>query len=63
MYTVSDKFKNYKVHCNKFSVLLSDATQEQLEHLFHLGVKGIEFVGKKPKNKQVDNAVSDDKSE
>jgi hypothetical protein len=34
---------------------LSKASQEQLEHLYHIGFKGVELVGKKPKNKAVDN--------
>jgi len=56
MYKVNDKFKGCLVTCAKFIVELDNATQEQLEHLFHLGHKGINFVGsKKPKNKVIDN--------
>jgi len=59
MYKVSEKFSGCRVTCAKFNVLLNDATQDQLDHLFHLGHKGIEFVGKKPKNKPVDNFVNE----
>jgi len=56
MYKVTDKFKGCLVTCSKFMVNLDEATQDQLEHLFHVGHKGIEFIGsKKPKNKAVDN--------
>jgi hypothetical protein len=55
MYKVTDKFKGCLVTCSKFMVNLDEATQDQLEHLFHSGHKGVEFVGKKPKNKVVDN--------
>lgn len=55
MYKVKDKFKGQHVSCNKFSVNLSDANQDQLEHLFNLGHAGVEYVGKKQKNKQIDN--------
>jgi hypothetical protein len=55
MYKVNDKFKNSLVTCSKFMVNLAEATQEQLEHLYHSGHKGVEFVGKKPKNKVIDN--------
>lgn len=55
MYKVIEKFKNCTVYNSEFTVNLWEASQEQLEHLFHLGHKGIEFVGKKPKNKQIDN--------
>jgi len=53
-------FKVKKGHENKivyshFVVKLKDATQEQLEHLFHLGVKEVESDGKKAKKKQGDN--------
>jgi hypothetical protein len=58
MFKVKDKFKNCVVTCNKFSVQLKDATQEQLEHLYHLGNKEVEAV-KKPKNKIKDNAAGE----
>lgn len=59
MYKVNDKFKNCTVYNSEFTVNLWEASQEQLEHLFHLGHKGVEFVGKKPKNKPVDNFISE----
>jgi ribulose bisphosphate carboxylase small subunit len=60
MYKVTDKFKGCFVTCSKFIVNLAEATQEQLEHLYHSGHKGIEFVGsKKPKNKIIDNLSSE----
>lgn len=59
MYKVIEKFKNCTVYNSEFTVNLWEASQEQLEHLFHLGHKGIEFVGKKPKNKPVDNFVTE----
>lgn len=55
MYKISEKLKGCRVTCDKFIVNLAEATQDQLAHLYHLGHKGIEFVGKKPKNKPVDN--------
>lgn len=55
MYKVIEKFKNCTVYNSEFTVNLWEASQEQLEHLFHIGYKGVEFVGKKPKNKPVDN--------
>ena len=55
MYKVIEKFKHCTVYNSEFTVNLWEASQDQLEHLFHLGHKGIEFVGKKPKNKPVDN--------
>jgi hypothetical protein len=55
MYKVKDKFVGCTVYNSKFIVNLSEATQEQLEHLFHLKHPGVEFIGKKPKNKKVDN--------
>lgn len=55
MYKVKEKYAGAFVHCDKFKISLKDATQEQLEHLFHIGHIGIEFIGKKPKNKTIDN--------
>lgn len=55
MYKVTEKFKKCTVYNSNFTVNLWEASQEQLEHLFHIGQKGIEFVGKKPKNKPIDN--------
>jgi hypothetical protein len=63
MYKVSDKFSGCSVFCDKFSVILKSATQEQLEHLFHLGHKGIEFIGKKYKNKPIDNFSNESNTE
>ena len=54
MFKIKDKFKGCFVACNKFSINLSDATQEQLEHLYHLGHSGIEAT-KKVANKKIDN--------
>jgi hypothetical protein len=55
-FEVLPKFQNNFVTCNAFSAILSEATQEQLEHLFHLGHKGIVVKqGKKVKDKIVDN--------
>ena len=45
MYKVIEKFKNCTVYNSEFTVNLWEASQEQLEHLFHLGHKGVEFVG------------------
>jgi hypothetical protein len=55
MYKVKEKFKGAFVACDKFSVNLKEANQNQLEHLYHIGHIGVEFTNKKPKNKQVDN--------
>lgn len=55
-FEVTEKHKNIFVACDKFSVLLKDATQEQLEHLYHLGHFAIVAKqGKKVKDKLVDN--------
>lgn len=55
MFKVDEKFLNCFVVCNKFMVNLSEATQEQLEHLYHIGHEAIIVDKKKVKNKQVDN--------
>jgi len=55
MFKVKKGFENNKVYTH-FVVKLGDATQEQLEHLYHLGVKEVESDGKKPKVKKGDNA-------
>jgi hypothetical protein len=54
MFKIKDKFKGCFVSCNKFSVKFDDASQEQLEHLFHLGHTGVEAT-KKVNNKKIDN--------
>jgi hypothetical protein len=54
MFKVDKKYQDLRVSCGKFTVILKDATQEQLEYLYHLGHKGIEAT-KKVKNKQLDN--------
>ena len=57
MFKVIKGKENIPAHCNKFSVLLKEATAEQLEHLYHLGHKFIEVAkGKKIANKHIDNA-------
>jgi hypothetical protein len=53
-FEVTDKHKGNFVSCNKFSVMLKNATQEQLEHLFHLGHPAV-VAKTKMKDKQVDN--------
>lgn len=58
MFIVKEKYSGAHVHCAKFSVNLSKATQDQLEHLYHIGHVAIEITGKKPKNKPVDNFVA-----
>lgn len=58
MFKVKEKFIDCTVYNTEFNVHLSKATQEQLEHLYHIGFKGVEFVGKKPKNKPVDNFIA-----
>jgi len=55
MFKVKEKFLDCTVYCSQFSVSLKDATQEQLEHLYHLGHEAIIADKKKVKNKQVDN--------
>lgn len=55
MFKVVDKFKECFVVCSKFKVNLKDASQEELEHLYHLGHEAIVVDKKKVKNKQVDN--------
>jgi hypothetical protein len=55
MFKVKKGFENNKVYSH-FVVKLGDATQEQLEELYHLGVKEVESDGKKAKKKQGDNA-------
>jgi hypothetical protein len=55
MFKVDEKFLNCFVVCAKFKVNLKDATQEQLEHLYHIGHEAIIVDKKKVKNKQVDN--------
>lgn len=62
MYKVKKGFEDKKVYTH-FVVKLGDATQEQLEHLYHLGVKEVESDGKKPKKKQGDNAENEPKPE
>jgi hypothetical protein len=55
-FEIIEKFKNSFVACGQFSVLLKDATQEQLEHLYHLAHPAISVKqGKKVKDKKVDN--------
>jgi len=54
MFKVKESFLNNTAYCAKFKVVLKDATQEQLEHLYHLGVDYITAT-KKVKNKQYDN--------
>lgn len=63
MYKVSEKFAECSVYCGKFSVILKNATQEQLDHLYHLGHPAVEFIGKKPKNKQIDNFSTETNTE
>ena len=55
MFKVKEKFIDCTVYNTEFTVHLSKATQDQLEHLYHIGYKGVELIGKKPKNKAVDN--------
>lgn len=56
IFEIKEKFKESFIACDKFSVLLKDATQEQMEHLFHLGHPAIVAkAGKKVKDKVVDN--------
>lgn len=55
MFKVTEKFLDCTVYNTEFTVHLSKANQDQLEHLFHIGFKGVEFIGKKPKNKVLDN--------
>jgi len=59
MFKVKEKFIDSTVYNTEFTVHLSKATQEQLEHLYHIGFKGVELVGKKPKNKPVDNFIAE----
>jgi hypothetical protein len=59
MFKVKEKYSGAFVSCGKFSVCLGDAKQDQLEHLFHLGHIAIEYIGKKPKNKQIDNFLNE----
>jgi len=54
MFKIKEKFKGCFVSCNKFAVKIDDATQEQLEHLFHLGHSANEAT-KKVSNKKIDN--------
>ena len=60
MFKIKDKFKGCFVACNKFSINLSDATQEQLEHLYHIGHAGVEAT-KKVQNKKVNNLDNEKK--
>ena len=62
MFKVKKGKENNTVYTH-FVVKLGDATQEQLEHLFHLGVKEVESDGKKAKKKQGDNAEGEPKQE
>jgi hypothetical protein len=55
MFKVKKGFENNTVSTH-FVVRLGDATQEQLEELYHLGVREVESDGKKPKVKKGDNA-------
>ena len=55
MFKIKDKYKGCFVSWNKFAVKIDDATQEQLEHLYHLGHEGIE-TSKKVANKKINNA-------
>ena len=55
MFKVKEKFIDCTVYCSQFSVCLKDATQDQLEHLYHLGNEAVIADKKKVKNKQVDN--------
>jgi hypothetical protein len=59
MFKVKEKFKKSFVTCDKFTVNLSEASQDQLEHLFHIGHIGIESIGKRPKNKSIDNIMAE----
>ena len=60
MYQLNKKTKNGRVSAvtaiGFFSVILYDATQEQLEALYNIGYKGIEFNPKK-KPKKVDEKI------
>lgn len=60
MFKIKDKFKGCFVACNKFSINLSDASQEQLEHLYHLGHAGVEATKKVP-NKKINNLENEKK--
>jgi hypothetical protein len=62
MFKVKESFLNNTAYCAKFKVVLKDATQDQLEHLYHLGVDYITTT-KKVKNKQHDNAKTTEESQ
>ena len=55
MFKVKKGFENSTAYTH-FVVKLGDATQEELEHLYHLGVREVESDGKKAKVKKGDNA-------
>ena len=60
MFKIKDKFKGCFVACNKFSVKFDEASQEQLEHLYHLGHAGVEAT-KKVANKKINNLENEKK--
>lgn len=60
MFKVDEKFLNSFVVCSKFMVNFKDASQEQLEHLYHLGHEGVFVDKKKVKNKQIDNLENEE---
>jgi len=49
MFKVKESFLNNTAYCAKFKVVLKDATQDQLEHLYHLGVDYITTTKKSKK--------------
>ena len=55
MFKVKKGHESNKAYTH-FVVKLGDATQEQLEELYHLGVREVESDGKKPKVKKGDNS-------
>jgi hypothetical protein len=59
MFKVKDKFIDCTVYNTEFNVHLSKATQDQLQHLYRIGFKGVELLGKKPKNKPLDNFITE----
>jgi hypothetical protein len=63
MFKVTDKFKDCTVYCSQFSVSLKDASQEQLEHLYHIGHEAVIADKKKVKNKPVDNLENEKQNE